>query len=82
MAYSTPARSLTFNNFVASSQGHLVSSLSQSQSTSAAKRKGNSCPQKGIAAKKRRGQSYTDNDAKNKAAEERRGKIDTKDDAE
>jgi hypothetical protein len=81
MAYSTPACSLTFSNFVASSQGHLASSLSQLQSTLAAKRKGNSCPQKGNAAKKRRGKWDTDDGAEYKAAEKRRGKIDTEDDA-
>jgi hypothetical protein len=53
MTYSTPARSLTFSNFVTMSQGHSVSSLSQSQSTLATKRKGDSCPQKGNAAKRR-----------------------------
>jgi hypothetical protein len=52
MAYSTPAPSLTFSTFVASSQGHLVSSLSQLQSTLAAKRKGNTRPQKDNTAKK------------------------------
>jgi hypothetical protein len=81
MAYSTPACSLTFSNLIASSQGHSVSSLFQSQSTSAAKRKGGSRPQKGIAAKKKRGQLDTNDGAKYKAAEKRRGKIDTKDDA-
>jgi hypothetical protein len=42
MAYSTPAHSLIFNSFFAISHdtvGHLVASLSQSQSTLAAKRK-------------------------------------------
>ncbi len=69
MAYSAPARSLTltFSNFVATSQRHLVSSLSQLQSTLAAKRKGDSCPQKGNTAKKRRGKSDTDDGAKYKA---------------
>jgi hypothetical protein len=42
----------------------LVSSLSQSQSTSSAKRKGNSRPQKGSAAKKRRGKLDTYDGAK------------------
>jgi hypothetical protein len=68
-------------NFVALSQGHSVFFLSQSQSTLAANRKGNSRPQKGIAAKKRRGQSDTNDGTKYKAVEKRRGKIDTKDDA-
>ncbi len=81
MAYSTPACSLTFSNFVAMSQGHLVSSLSQLQSTSAAKRKGDSRPQKLNAAKKRRGKSDTVNGTKYEAAEKRSGKIDTKDEA-
>jgi hypothetical protein len=40
MAYSTPAWSLMFSKVVATSQGHLVSSLSQSQSALAARRKG------------------------------------------
>ncbi len=81
MAYSTPARSLTFSNFVATSQGHSVFSLSQSQSMLAAKRKGDSRPQKGNAAKKRRGKLDTKNGTKYEAVEKRRGKIDTKDDA-
>ncbi len=81
MAYSTPACSLTFSNFVASSQGHLVSSLSQSQSTWAAKRKGDSCPQKSSSAKKRRGKLDTNNGTKYKAAAKSRGRIDTEDDA-
>jgi hypothetical protein len=81
MAYSTPARSLTFSNFVATSQGHSVSSLSQSQSMLAAKRKGDSHPQKSNAAKKRWGKSDTDDGTKYNAAEKRSGKIDTKDEA-
>jgi hypothetical protein len=81
MAYSTLAHFLTFSTFVASSQGHSVSSLSQLQSTSAAKRKGDSRPQKGNAAIKRRGKSDTNDGAKYKAAQKRRGIIDTKDDA-
>ena len=47
----------------------------------AAKRKGDSRPRKGNAAKKRRGKSYTNNGAEYEAAEKRSGKIDTKDDA-
>jgi hypothetical protein len=80
MAYSTAACSLTFSSFIASSQGHLVSSLSQSQSTWAAKRKGNSCPQKGNAAKKRRGKLDTNDGTKYKAAVKSRGRIDNEDD--
>ncbi len=52
MAYSTPAHSLTFSTFFALSQGHSVSSLSQLQSTLAAKRKGDTRPQMGYAEKK------------------------------
>jgi hypothetical protein len=37
MAYSTPAWTLTFSKVLATSQGHLVSSLSQSQSKMAAR---------------------------------------------
>ena len=69
MAYSTPARSLLFNSFIATSQGHSVSSLSPSQSTLAAKRKGDTRPRKGNAAKKRRGESNTNNDIKYDAAQ-------------
>jgi hypothetical protein len=82
MAYSTPACSLMFSNFVAMSQGHLVSSLSQLQSTLAAKRKGDSSPQKSNAAKKRRGKLDTNDGTKYDAAEKSGGKIDTKDKAE
>jgi hypothetical protein len=81
MAYSTSARSLTFSTFVASSKGHSVSSLSQLQSTLAAKRKGDSRPQKGNAAKKRKGKIDTNDGTKYDAAEKRSDKIDTKDDA-
>jgi hypothetical protein len=81
MAYSTPTHSQTFSNFIAMSQGHWVFSLPQLQSTLAAKRKGDSCPQKGNAARKRRGKSDTNHGTKYKAAKKRRGKIDTKDDA-
>ncbi len=70
------------SNFVATSQGYSVSSLSQLQSTSAAKRKGDSHPQKGNAAKMRRGKLDTNDGATHEAAEKRSGKIDTKDDAE
>jgi hypothetical protein len=97
MAYSTPARSLMFSNFVAASQGHLVSSLFQSQSTPAARRKGDSRPLKGNVAKKKRGKLDTNDgsqqkgnaakkkrgksDAGYEAAEKRSAKTDTKDDA-
>jgi hypothetical protein len=81
LPYSTPAHSLTFSNFDAASQGHLVSSLSQLQSTSAAKRKGDSRPQKSNAAKKRRGNLDTNDGAEYDAAQKSGGKIDTKDDA-
>ncbi len=57
-----------------------MASLSQSQSTLAAKRKGNSHPQRGNAAKKSRGKLDVDYGTKYKAVEKRRGKIDTKDD--
>ena len=57
MAYSTPAQSLTFSKVLATSQGHLVSSLSQSQSTSAARRKGDARPLAGNVATKKR-QNY------------------------
>jgi hypothetical protein len=79
MAYSTPARSLMFSNFVATSQGHSVSSLSQSQSTSAARRKGDSHPLKGNIAKKKRGKSDANNGSpqKGNAAKKKRGKSDT-----
>jgi hypothetical protein len=80
MAYSTPAWSLMFSNFVETSQRNLVSSLSQSQSTLAAKRKGDSRPQKGNTAKKKRGKLDTDNGTGYKAAEKRSAKTDTKDD--
>jgi hypothetical protein len=80
MAYSTPTRSLTFSNFVATSQGYLVSSLSQSQSTSAARRKGDSRPLKGNVAKKKRGKLDTNNGSprKGNAAKKKRGKSDTR----
>ncbi len=59
MAYSTPAQTLTFSKILATSQGHLVSSLSQSQSTSAARRKGDARPLAGNVATKKRGKSDT-----------------------
>jgi hypothetical protein len=67
MAYSTPARSLTFNSFVAMSHdtmGHWVFSLSQSQSTTAAKRKNPNANNKNNATKRRRGKLDTVEDAK------------------
>jgi hypothetical protein len=67
MAYSTPACSLTFNSFGATSHdimGHSVSSLSQLQSTSAAERKNTTAADKNNAAKKRRDKSDTADDAK------------------
>jgi hypothetical protein len=48
-----------FKKVVATSQGHKVSSLSQSQSTLAARRKGNTHPLKGNIAKKKRSKSDT-----------------------
>ncbi len=44
MAYSTPTQSLTFSEVLATSQEKSVSSLSQSQSTSTARRKGDARP--------------------------------------
>jgi hypothetical protein len=98
MAYSTPAQSLMFSRVVATSQGHSVSSLSLSQSTSAAKREGDTCPLKGNVAKKKRDKSDTNdvspqkgNAAKKKrgnsgtrykAAEKRSANTDTKNDAD
>jgi hypothetical protein len=64
MAYYTPAHSLTFSSFVAMSQGHSVSSLSQLQSTLAAKRKSNTRADKNNASKKRRGKLDTKDNAK------------------
>jgi hypothetical protein len=81
MAYSTPAHSLMFISFIAMSQGHSVSSLSQPQSTLAAKRKGDAGQDKDNAAKKRRGKLDTKDGAKSDAAKKRREKIRTKDDA-
>jgi hypothetical protein len=87
MTYSTPAQSLTFSKVLAMSQGHLVSSLSQSQSMLAARREGDArplkgnvndgSPQKENAAKKKRGKS----DAGHKAARKRTASTDTVDDA-
>jgi hypothetical protein len=77
MAYSTPARSLTFSKVLAMSQGHSVSSLSQSQSTLAARRKGDARQLKGNIATKKRSESDTDNGSpqKGNAAKKKRGKL-------
>ena len=76
MAYSTPARTLTFSKVLATSQGHSVSSLSQSQSTSVARRKGDARPLAGNVATKKRGKSDTNNGSpqKGNAAKKKRGK--------
>jgi hypothetical protein len=68
-----------FSNLVGTSQGHLVSSLSQSQSTSATRRKGDSRPLKGNVAKKKRGKLDTNNGSpqKSNAAKKKRSKLDT-----
>jgi hypothetical protein len=56
-----------------------VSSLSQSQSTSAARRKGDSHPLKGNIAKKKRGKLDTNDGSpqKGNAAKKKRGKTNT-----
>ncbi len=79
MAYSTPAWSLTFRKVVAMSQGHLVSSLSQSQSTLAARRKGDAHPLKGNIATKKRSNSDTNDGSpqKGNTAKKKRGKSGT-----
>jgi hypothetical protein len=67
MAYSTPAHSLMFNSFVAMSHdtmGHLVSSPSQLQSTTAAKRKNLTANNKNNATKRRRSKPDTMEDVK------------------
>jgi hypothetical protein len=76
MAYSTPARTLTFSKVLATSQGHSVSSLSQSQSTSTARRKGGARPLAGNVATKKRGKSDTNDGSpqKGNAAKKKRGK--------
>ena len=76
MEYSTPTRSLTFSEVLATSQGHSVSSLSQSQSTLVARRKGDAHPLAGNVATKKRGKSDTDNGSpqKSNAAKKKRGK--------
>jgi hypothetical protein len=79
MAYSTPARSLMFTKVAATSQGHSVSFLSQSQSTLAARRKGDTHPLKGNIAKKKRSKLYTDDGSpqKGNAAKKKRGDLGT-----
>jgi hypothetical protein len=76
MAYSTPARTLTFSKVHEMSQGHSVSSLSQSQSTLAARRKGDACPLTGNIATKKRGKLDTNDGSpqKGNAAKKKRGK--------
>jgi hypothetical protein len=80
MAYSTPAQSLTLSKVIARSQGHLVSSLSQSQSTLVAKRKGDTRQLKGNVAKKKRSKSDTDGGSPQKgiAAKKKRGNLGTR----
>jgi hypothetical protein len=79
MAYSTPAWSLTFSKVIATSQGYLVSSLSQSQSTFAARRKGDTRPLEGNIAKKKRSKLDTDGGSpqKGNAAKKKRGNLGT-----
>jgi hypothetical protein len=76
MAYSTPARTLTFSKVLATSQGHSVSSLSQSQSTLAGRRKGDARPLAGNVATKKRGKSDTNDGSpqKGNAAKKKRCK--------
>jgi hypothetical protein len=76
MAYSTPARTLNFSKVLATSQGHLVSSLSQSQSTLAARRKGDARPLTGNVATKKRGKSDTNDGSpkKGSTSKKKRGK--------
>jgi hypothetical protein len=80
MAYSTPAQSLTFSKVLVTSQGHSVSSLSQSQSTLAARREGDARPLKGNIATKKRGKLDTDDGSpqKGNAAKKKRGKSDVR----
>jgi hypothetical protein len=80
IAYSTPAQTLTFSKVLAMSQGKLVSSLSQSQSTLMARRKGDARPLMGNVATKKRGKSDTNNGSpqKGNAAKKKRGKSDAK----
>jgi hypothetical protein len=76
MAYFTPAQTLTFSKVLATSQRHSVFSLSQSQSTSAARRKGDASLLTGNVATKKRGRSDTNNGSpqKGSAAKKKRGK--------
>ena len=76
MAYSTPAQTLTFSKVLATSQGHSVSSQSQSQSTLAARRKGDARPLAGNVATKKKGKSDTDDGSpqKGNTAKKKRGK--------
>jgi hypothetical protein len=76
MEYSTPTRTLTFSKVLATSQGHSVSSLLQSQSTSVARKKGNARPLMGNVATKKRGKSDTNNGSpqKGSTAKKKRGK--------
>jgi hypothetical protein len=76
MAYSTPAWTLTFSKVLATSQGHSVSSRSQSQSTLAARRKGDARPLMGNVAPKKRGKLDTNNGSpqKGNTAKKKRGK--------
>jgi hypothetical protein len=76
MAYSTPAWTLTFNKVLVTSQGHSVSYLSQSQSTSAARGEGDARPLAGYIATKKRVKSDTDDGSPQKAnaAKKKRGK--------
>ncbi len=76
MAYSTPAWSLTFSKVLATSQGHSVSSLSQLQSTLAARRKGDARQLKGNVATKKRSKLDTNDGSpqKGNAAKKKRGK--------
>jgi hypothetical protein len=80
MAYSTPAQTLTFSKVLATSKGHSVSSLSQSQSTLAARREGDARPLMGNVATKKRGKSETDDGSpqKGNAAKKKRGKSDAR----
>ncbi len=71
--------SLMFSNVVATSQGHLVSSLSQAQSMPAARKKGDSCLLKGNVTKKKRGKLDTNDGSpqKDNATKKKRSKLDT-----
>jgi hypothetical protein len=79
MAYSTPSRSLMFSKVVVMSQGHSVSSLSQPQSASTARRKGDTRPLKGNVAKKKRSKLDTNDGSpqKGNTAKKKRGNLGT-----